>query len=255
MMSSVTNADLILAAINQSPGATDAQLVGLTGIEPHQQVNQICRRLAQAGMTRRSRRGDGRIGNFPITADKVRSVNAPTDSPSNDPQTVGDVEGATDSLPGTRTSFNELRSMGFVPFALNVTKRAVLLSSGIGVDWNTEGEVPAGPGLYAFTIEDAAVIHVAYVGLTLDLWMVTKGQLSTGGGRGGQRYGRPRYAGVTRERVNILVAAQLRLGRSVQHWLKPYVAGPATDLRAGLRAAEKELIDRWDLRTTGWNRR
>ncbi len=43
--SPVTNADTILAAITSNPGLTDAELRRRTGIEPHQQVNQICHRL------------------------------------------------------------------------------------------------------------------------------------------------------------------------------------------------------------------
>jgi hypothetical protein len=51
---------------------------------------------------------------------------------------------------------------------------------------------PAGPGLYAFTVEDDRELRVAYVGLTSHLWMVTKGRLPGGQeARGGHRYGRP----------------------------------------------------------------
>ena len=49
----------------------------------------------------------------------------------------------------------------------------------------------------------------------LELWMVTMGRLpGSGGARGGQRYGRPRHAGETRQRVSILIAEQLRSGRA-----------------------------------------
>lgn len=110
------------------------------------------------------------------------------------------------------------------------------------------GEVPDAPGLYAFTVEDDHELRVAYVGLTEHLWMVTKGHLPGGAGaRGGQRYGRPKHAGVTRKRVNILIAEQLRAGRLVRHWVLslPGVA---------LRAEEERLIIDWDLRRVGWNR-
>jgi hypothetical protein len=42
---------------------TDGDLRRQTGIEPHQQVNQICRRLEDEGVLRRERRSDGRIHN------------------------------------------------------------------------------------------------------------------------------------------------------------------------------------------------
>ena len=95
--------------------------------------------------------------------------------------------------------------------------------------------VPDAPGLYAFTVEDEHQVRVAYVGLTGHLWMVTKGRLpGSGGARGGQRYGRPRHAGGTRQRVNILIAEQLRTGRVVRHWVRPLPA-------AVLRAEEERL--------------
>lgn len=44
------NMDLVLAALRRaSEPLSDAELVSITGIRPHQQVNQICRRLAAEG--------------------------------------------------------------------------------------------------------------------------------------------------------------------------------------------------------------
>jgi hypothetical protein len=43
---------------------TDGQLREETGIEPHQQVNQICRRLEGEGLLKRQRGADGRILNI-----------------------------------------------------------------------------------------------------------------------------------------------------------------------------------------------
>lgn len=62
----MTNADVLLAAISRHPGATDGELRTITGIEPHQQVNQICRRLDEQGRIDRRARGDRRIGNYPL---------------------------------------------------------------------------------------------------------------------------------------------------------------------------------------------
>ena len=59
----MANRDVILEAIRSSPGGlTDAQVVERTGVRPHQQVNQICRRLADSGEIVRDR-SSGRIVN------------------------------------------------------------------------------------------------------------------------------------------------------------------------------------------------
>lgn len=150
--------------------------------------------------------------------------------------------------PGQPVTATDLSTAGFQPLDLVVTSLDVNLPSGRGCEWTISGQVPAGPGLYAFTVEHDHLIRVAYVGLTAHLWMVTKGRLPDGGGaRGGQRYGRPRHAGVTRQRVNILIAEQLRAGRVVRHWVRQL---PET----ALRAEEERLITSWDLRRVGWNR-
>ncbi len=61
----MTNAERLLAAIGRRPGASDGELVAATGVGPHQQVNQICRRLEGQGLVERLVRGDGTIGNYP----------------------------------------------------------------------------------------------------------------------------------------------------------------------------------------------
>ncbi|QGG94375.1 hypothetical protein [Actinomarinicola tropica] len=67
----MTNAERLLAAIRRHPGATDAELRIHTGVHPHQQVNQICHRLATGGDIVRRERADGRIGNFPGNVSQV----------------------------------------------------------------------------------------------------------------------------------------------------------------------------------------
>ena len=52
-MARTTNRDLVLALIRAEPGLTDTEIRKRTGIEPHQQVNQICRSLAAAGLSKR----------------------------------------------------------------------------------------------------------------------------------------------------------------------------------------------------------
>jgi hypothetical protein len=55
----------ILSLILARPGLTDAQIRRHTGIEPHQQVNQICRSLEVRGLIRRVVGRDGYIINVP----------------------------------------------------------------------------------------------------------------------------------------------------------------------------------------------
>ena len=67
----MTNRERILALIRAEPGLTDGEIRRCTGIEPHQQVNQICRSLAEAGLTRRLDGPDGQIVNHLASADGV----------------------------------------------------------------------------------------------------------------------------------------------------------------------------------------
>jgi hypothetical protein len=152
------------------------------------------------------------------------------------------------SLPGHPITHEELASLGFSAHDIVIRATGVLLPHGPGCEWTTLGDVPDSPGLYAFTVDDGVVQHVTYVGLTTHLWMVTKGRLPrSGGARPGQRYGRPKYAGITRQRVNVLIAAELDAGRRVRHWVRPL--GPDA-----LRREEERLIQQWRLRELGWNR-
>ncbi len=72
----MTNRELVLALVRSVPeGLTDSEVRERTGIQPHQQVNQICRTLAQAGFIERRVEQQGRIVNFPLSshAQNVRS--------------------------------------------------------------------------------------------------------------------------------------------------------------------------------------
>lgn len=163
---------------------------------------------------------------------------------------------AAHPLPGYAVTEAELETVGFSPFTLRIDELPVLLAQGDGCNWSTLGDVPDAPGLYAFTVE-ADKIAVVYIGMTTHLWMVAKGRLPrSAGARGGQRYGRPKHAGATRQRVNLLATEQMRLGRTVRHWLRPFdVANqPNLLLRQDLLAEEERLIAMWQLRELGWNR-
>jgi hypothetical protein len=158
---------------------------------------------------------------------------------------------------GTPVSEDTLRRLGFEPHELHFKPGVVPLRGGSGANWNTIGDIPEGPGLYAFTVEDpreANSLRVAYVGLSTHLWMVTKGRLPAGGARGGQRYGRPKHAGDTRQRVNIEVARARATGLLVRHWLKTMTIPETVEPRGFLRQEEEDLIREWRLRDVGWNR-
>lgn len=160
------------------------------------------------------------------------------------------------AFPGFAVTAADLRALGFVPLLLDVRSTEVELPYGQACEWTTVGDIPKGPGIYAFTSGDDEDLRVMYLGLTEELWMVTKGRLPNGGARPGQRYGRPRYAGVTRQRVNGLIGEQLRAGKLILHWVRPLAEAP-TDrgaLRDRLLEVEQELITRWELRRVGWNR-
>ena len=61
----MTNRERVLTMIRSEPaGLTDSEIRERTGVRPHQQVNQICRRLAQQGLTVRRAGPDGRLRNF-----------------------------------------------------------------------------------------------------------------------------------------------------------------------------------------------
>lgn len=62
----MTNRERVLVLVRSEPaGLTDSEIRRRTGIQPHQQVNQICRGLAQAGLIERRAGPQGRLVNFP----------------------------------------------------------------------------------------------------------------------------------------------------------------------------------------------
>jgi hypothetical protein len=56
-------------------------------------------------------------------------------------------------LPGHPVSDEELTSLGFAPHEIEVRSMGVDLPGGRGCEWTTMGDVPDGPGLYAFTVK------------------------------------------------------------------------------------------------------
>ena len=51
----MTNRERVLALLRTEPvGLTDSEIRERTGIQPHQEVNQVCRSLARAGLIKRA---------------------------------------------------------------------------------------------------------------------------------------------------------------------------------------------------------
>jgi hypothetical protein len=64
------NTDRLIEVLRRYPGLDDDQLAMQADIQPRQQVNQICHRLAKAGKLRRANGPNGKIINFLIGADR-----------------------------------------------------------------------------------------------------------------------------------------------------------------------------------------
>ena len=102
----MTNVDRVLALIRSTArGLTDRELGEQTGITPHQQVNKICNKLAERGLTRRERGPDGFLVNRPAAQDDgdlpSRSDAAHRPPASTAPATTG-------SPPATGSAVGEL---------------------------------------------------------------------------------------------------------------------------------------------------
>ena len=82
----MTNTDRIMSALDRHGPLTDAELRKLTGVEPHQQVNQICRRLAAEGRILRAQSIGGGIVNQLVsghtTDGTTRTPAAPSPPPT-----------------------------------------------------------------------------------------------------------------------------------------------------------------------------
>lgn len=71
----MTDRERVLALLRSEPvGLTDSEIRERTGIEPHQQVNQICRSLAQAGLIERRAGPQGRLVNLPPASRPATSL-------------------------------------------------------------------------------------------------------------------------------------------------------------------------------------
>ena len=74
----MTNADRVIVALREHGSLSDSELVRITGVRPHQQVNQLCRRLEASGVLRRVRNAGGAIINVLIAgAGRLDSAGPP----------------------------------------------------------------------------------------------------------------------------------------------------------------------------------
>ena len=78
----MTNSDRILELLRRRPGLDDDEISRLSGVEPRQQVNQLCRRLEKEGVLERVRGPSGKIVNIPLdgarpTVQKAERTPAP----------------------------------------------------------------------------------------------------------------------------------------------------------------------------------
>ena len=255
MLEVVTTKSDILRLIQQRGALKDSELARLLGVA-HQQVNQAARGLAAARAISRVPGPDGVIRNHLNAA----GVTPPgVQYHSRQPGVLSSARAwpmLGDVVAGRPVTREELAQLGFVEHQLEAVHAGDVDEAGL-IGWNTLGPVPDAPGLYCFVGQQnqSSELRVFYVGMTSHLWMVAKGQLPGGIARGGQRYGRPRHAGTTRQRVNAEVARLASDGWTFSHWLRAVETPPDPAMLEGLlRAEESHLITMWGLRIVGWNR-
>lgn len=255
MLEVVTTKSEMLRLIEQHGALKDSELARLLGVT-HQQVNQAARGLAAAGVISRVPGPDGVIRNrlnaAGMASQRVQDQSRRPGVPSS-PRARPVLGGVVAGRPVMR---EELAQLGFVEHQLEPVPGGDVTEAGL-IGWNTLGPIPDAPGVYCFVgrPNQSSELRVFYVGMTSHLWMVAKGTLPSGIARGGQRYGRPKHAGTTRQRVNAEVARLVSDGWTFSHWLRAVEApsDPAM-LEAVLRAEESHLITMWGLRVVGWNR-
>ena len=111
--SNPTNRERVLELVRSEPaGLTDSEIHRQTGIQPYQQVNQICRSLAQAGLIKRHAGPQRRLVNLPVSLPKDspsgggRHPAAPAKSGKSSPKRAGPADATEMSrLPIATTLF------------------------------------------------------------------------------------------------------------------------------------------------------
>lgn len=249
----MTLADDLLAAIRADGPLDDDELAALLG-KRRQHVNQVARRLEAAGRISRLIGPQGKLVNAIERAHDLEAAAVARPVIVTSAVELASLSEPSVGKQGAPIRIRELRDLGFGRHDLEFGEPEAAGRFGLGIRWTTLGDVPNSPGLYAFVGERDGDERVLYVGLTKNLRMVTRGS-SPEGGRGGQRYGRPKHSGETRQRINVEVARARGAGYLISHWVKPVTVPADENATSFLRREEEALIRRWRLRTVGWNRR
>ena len=255
----MTTAGRILEELERRGPLKDSELAAILAVA-HQQVNQAARGLVSRGAITRAPADDGILRNTLVerppdhTAVPVLSA-ASAARTSSSAAWRASLASLGPRVPGASVSRSHLAQLGFMEHELEILGPSDALGTGDGLSWNTLGPLPTGPGLYCFVAMEhvSAAPRVMYVGLSSQLSAIAAGTDPLGA-RGGQRYGRPKYAGMTRKRINAEVARLVRDGLFVTHWFSMLSVPDDQEPRAFLHRAEEALILRWNLRVVGWNR-
>jgi hypothetical protein len=142
----------------------------------------------------------------------------------------------------------ELRAEGWEPFEIRwLDSTSNHHRYGPMRSFDVVGAVPSGPGLYIFTL-GREFVDIRYCGKSKDLWMVAYGKLWYGTPRGGNRYGRPKTAGDTRQWVNSQLTQHLN--QDARMWTRAVPGATESELLE----IEDACIDRWCTWQLGWNR-
>ena len=250
----LTNTERILATIVGNPGISDSELSNVTGVRPHQQVNQICRRLLAAGAVRRTHRADGRIGNFSTQFHPASELSpvVPSTTGGWRPEALNAERlelVMTIREPRSRADVatsQELRQYGFSHCWVTPKRLGICWENPLGLRpfcrLNVEDTAPESPGVYVWTVQG----RVMYVGKAAVLRQIVHGV------RMGRAYNDYSYIPASkvsqthspRVRVGLLNAA-LTDGEVVAWWWKAFVSD------AEARRQEAKFINSWN---PPWNR-
>lgn len=251
----MTTAARILEELERRGPLKDSELAAILMLG-HQQVNQAARSLLARGAITRIRGVDGVLLNERADRSLEHSGSVAPQVVVAPSAPIRPLRALGPRVPGFSVSRPELCELGFLEHSLEIVGPADALATGDGMDWNTLGPTPTGPGLYCFVADELGSDspRVMYVGLSTQLSGIAAGIDPRKGARGGQRYGRPRHAGVTRKRINAEASRLIQDGQIVTHWFAALGVPDREDPRAFLRREEERLIVRWELRSCGWNR-
>lgn len=152
------------------------------------------------------------------------------------------------ATPPNITTDHELRAEGWEPLEIHWLPETYQHHRyGTMRAFDVVGQVPSSQGIYLFTL-GRGIVDVRYCGESGHLWMVTRGRRPGTPGRAGNQYGRPKWAGDTRQWVNSRLTQHL--DEEPRTWTRAMPCASEDELLS----AENACIDRWELWRYGWNR-